>query len=197
MIIHVALVILAYLAGSLASAVLVCKALGLEDPRKQGSGNPGATNVLRLHGKTAALLTLVGDMLKGLLPVLLMHYLRAPDLFIAAAGLAAFGGHLYPLFFGFRGGKGVATLIGVLLGFHWLVGAAFIITWLLTALLFRYSSVAALTAALLTPLYCWLILTTTSYMTATGLMSLILIWRHRSNIHKLLNGTETRIRLKR
>ena len=197
MIVHTGLVILAYLAGSLASAVIVCKALGLGDPREQGSGNPGATNVLRLYGKTPALLTLCGDVMKGLVPVLLLRYVQAPDVFVAAAGLAAFGGHIYPLFFGLRGGKGVATLIGVLLGFHWLLGVAFVITWLLAALLFRYSSLAAITAALLTPVYCWLILAAAPYIAVASLMSVILIWRHRSNIKNLLSGAEDRIRLRR
>lgn len=195
MILHIGLVILSYLAGSLASAVIVCKIMGLEDPREHGSGNPGASNVLRLHGKTAALLTLGGDMLKGLLPVLLLRYVQAPDIFIAAAGLAAFSGHLYPLFFGFRGGKGVATLIGVLLAFHWLLGAAFIMTWLLVALLSRYSSLAAMTAALLTPVYCWLLIPSPYLITGVSLMSAVLIWRHRSNIKKLLAGEENRITL--
>ena len=197
MIIHIGLVILAYLAGSLASAVIVCKALGLGDPREQGSGNPGATNVLRLYGRDAALLTLCGDLLKGLLPVLLMRYLQAPDLFVAAAGLAAFGGHLYPVFFGFRGGKGVATLIGVLFGYNWLLGAAFVGTWLVIALLCRYSSLAAIASALSAPLYCWLLGAAPGYITALCLMSAVLVWRHRSNVKKLLDGTETRINLKR
>ena len=197
MIIHIGLVVLAYLAGSLASAVIVCRALGLGDSREQGSGNPGTTNVLRLYGRTAALLTLCGDVLKGLVPVLLLRYVQAPDVFVAAAGLAAFGGHIYPLFFGLRGGKGVATLIGVLLGFHWLAGAAFVITWLLAALLFRYSSLAAITAALLAPLFCWLILTGPPYVAVASLMSAILIWRHRSNIRHLLSGAEDRISFKR
>lgn len=195
MILHIGLVILSYLAGSLASAVLVCKIMGLEDPREHGSGNPGASNVLRLHGKTAALLTLGGDMLKGLLPVLLLRYVQAPDIFVAAAGLAAFSGHLYPVFFDFRGGKGVATLIGVLLAFHWPLGAAFIMTWLLVALLSRYSSLAAMTAALLTPVYCWLLIPSPYLITGVSLMSAVLIWRHRSNIKKLLAGEENRIRL--
>ena len=197
MIINTGLVILAYLAGSLANAVIVCRALGLGDPREQGSGNPGATNVLRLYGRTAALLTLCGDVLKGLVPVLVLRYLQAPDVFIAAAGLAAFSGHLYPVFFSFRGGKGVATLIGVLFGFHWLLGAAFIATWLLVALLSRYSSLAAIIAALATPLYCWLILAGAPYVTAASLMSALLVWRHRLNIRKLLNGTEDKISFKR
>ena len=197
MIIHIGLVILAYLAGSLASAVIVCKTLGLGDPREQGSGNPGATNVLRLHGKLSALLTLFGDLLKGLVPVLLLRYVQAPDVFVAAAGLAAFGGHIYPLFFGLRGGKGVATLIGVLLGFHWLLGAAFVVTWLLLALLSRYSSLAAIASALLAPLFCWLILAAAPYITAASLMSALLVWRHRLNIRKLLDGTEDKISFKR
>ncbi len=194
---HIALVILAYLAGSLASAVIVCKTLGLGDPREQGSGNPGATNVLRLYGKTAALLTLSGDLLKGLLPVLILRYVQAPDVFVVAAGLAAFSGHLYPLFFGFRGGKGVATLIGVLLGFHWLLGTAFVLGWLLVALLFRYASLAAIAVALLTPLFCWLLITPWPYLAGVSLMSVMLVWRHRSNLKQLLNGTENRIRLRR
>ena len=195
MLLHTGLVILAYLAGSLASAVIVCKIMGLEDPREQGSGNPGTTNVLRLHGRTAALLTICGDVLKGALPVLLLRYVQAPDVFVAAAGLAAFSGHLYPLFFGFRGGKGVATLLGVLLAFHWLLGAAFIMTWLLVALLSRYSSLAAITAALLAPVYCWLMLPSPYLVAGTGLMSAILIWRHRSNIKNLLAGKENKISL--
>ena len=195
MILYTGLVILAYLAGSLASAVMVCKALGLDDPREQGSGNPGATNVLRLHGKAAAVLTLCGDVLKGLLPVLALRYAQAPDLFIAAAGLAAFSGHLYPLFFGLRGGKGVATLIGILLAFHWLLGAAFLMTWLLVALLSRYSSLAAMTAGLLTPAYCWLLTPSAYLLAGVSLMSAALIWRHRANIRKLLAGEENRIKL--
>ena len=195
MILHTGLVILAYLAGSLASAVIVCKIMGLDDPREQGSGNPGTTNVLRLHGKTAALLTLCGDVLKGVLPVLLLRCVQAPDVFVAAAGLAAFSGHLYPLFFGFRGGKGVATLLGVLLAFHWLLGTAFMMTWLLVALLSRYSSLAAMTAALLAPVYCWLVLPSPYLLGGVSLMSAVLIWRHRTNINKLLAGEENKIRL--
>ena len=197
MMLYTGLVILAYLAGSLASAVIVCKALALGDPRELGSGNPGATNVLRLYGKTAALLTLCGDILKGLVPVLLLRFVQAPDVFIAAAGLAAFSGHLYPLFFGFRGGKGVATLTGVLLAFHWLLGTAFIITWLLVALLSRYSSLAAITAGLLAPAYCWLIIATPFHLAGVSLMSVMLIWRHRSNIKNLLAGAENKISLRR
>ena len=194
MIIHIGLVILAYLAGSVASAVLVCKALGLADPREHGSRNPGASNVMRLHGGIPALLTLCGDVLKGLVPVLVLRLLQADDVFIAAAGLAAFAGHLYPLFFGLRGGKGVATLIGALFGFDWLAGAGFVIIWLLMALLFRYSSLAAITAALLAPLLCWLILLPLlPYVPTVALMSALLLWRHRSNIKRLVDGVEEKI----
>ena len=196
MLINIGLVILAYLIGSVASAVIVCRALGLGDPREQGSGNPGATNVLRLHGKKPAALTLCGDVLKGLLPVLVLRLVQAPDLFIAAAGLAAFSGHLYPVFFGFRGGKGVATLIGALIGFHWLLGAAFIITWLVMALISRYSSLSAITAAILSPVYCWLVMPPPFYITSISLMSMILTWRHRGNIKNLLSGKENKITLR-
>ena len=195
MMLYTGLVIIAYLAGSLASAVIVCKALALGDPREQGSGNPGATNVLRLYGKTAALLTFCGDVLKGLVPVLLLRFVQAPDEFIAVAGLAAFSGHLYPIFFGFRGGKGVATLTGVLLAFHWLLGAAFIITWLLVALISRYSSLAAIMAGLLAPAYCWLIMASPSHLAGISLMSVMLILRHRANIKNLLAGAENKISL--
>ena len=195
MMLYTGLVILAYLAGSLASAVIVCKALALGDPREQGSGNPGTTNVLRLYGKTAALLTLCGDVLKGLVPVLLLRFVQAPDVFIAAAGLAAFSGHLYPVFFGFRGGKGVATLAGVLLAFHWLLGVAFIITWLLVALISRYSSLASITAGLLAPAYCWLIMASPSHLAGISLISVMLILRHRANIKNLLAGAENKISL--
>lgn len=187
------LVAAAYLAGSLTSAVIACRALGLGDPREDGSGNPGATNVMRLHGKKAALLTLAGDVLKGLLPVLLLRLVEAPGAFVVAGGTAAFLGHLYPVFFGWRGGKGVATFIGALLGFHWLLGAAFIAIWLAAAWLFRYSSAAALCAAALAPLLCWLLLADGYYLAGVGLMAVLLVWRHRSNISNLRAGTEEKI----
>lgn len=195
MLLNIVLVIIAYLCGSLSSAVIVCKLMRLDDPRHHGSNNPGATNVLRLHGKKAALLTLAGDVLKGLLPVLLAHALNAPHLIVALTALVAFGGHLYPVFFGFQGGKGVATLIGVLFGIYWLLGLAFVITWLLVALLFRYSSLAGLSAAVLTPIYTLLLLPEVEYIAAVGVMAAILFWRHRSNIKNLLAGKEDKIRI--
>lgn len=187
------LVLLGYLTGSLASAVIVCRLLGLGDPRSEGSGNPGTTNVMRLYGKRAALLTLAGDVLKGLLPVVLAQALGASLAIVALTGLAAFSGHLFPVFFSFRGGKGVATLIGVLFGLHWSLGLGYVLTWLLTAALFRYSSLAGLIAALTAPLYASLLLPQLEVVGAVAVMSLLLIWRHKSNITKLLAGTEDRI----
>ncbi len=187
------LIIVGYLVGSIASAVLVCKIMGKDDPRSEGSGNPGATNILRLHGKQAAALTLIGDTLKGALPVLLAGLIDAPDVVIALTGLAAFVGHLYPIFFDFRGGKGVATFVGVLSGMYWLLGFCFAAIWLLMALAFRYSSLAALTAAVLSPLYTHWLFPGLPFTVANGVMVLLLLWRHRANIRKLLAGTENRI----
>ena len=197
MLIDVAVIITGYLCGSVASAIIVCRLAGLGDPRAGGSGNPGATNVLRLYGKKAAAATLAGDVLKGLLPVLLATWLKLPPPVIALTGLAAFAGHLYPVFFGFRGGKGVATLIGVLFGTYWLLGAAFVITWALVAAVFRYSSLSALTAAALAPVYTWLLLPETAYIAGCAVMAVLLFWRHRDNIRRLLAGEESRIGKKR
>ena len=187
------LVIIAYLLGSIASAILICRLFGLSDPRAGGSGNPGATNVMRLHGKKAAILTLAGDVLKGVIPVLLAKALNSTELVIALCGLAAFFGHLFPIFFKFKGGKGVATLIGVLFATHWMLGLAYIATWGVTALLFRYSSLSALVAAALTPVYSWLILQNIGFTLCHVVMVSILIWRHSSNIQNLIAGTETKI----
>ena len=185
----------AYLLGSVACAVVVCRAMGMPDPRVGGSGNPGATNVLRLHGKAAAVLTLAGDILKGLIPVFVARELDVADWLVAATGMAAFAGHIYPVFFGFRGGKGVATLVGVLLGIHWALGAAFVGTWLLTAALFRYSSLSALAAAVLTPVYAWLLLPGLTYVFALSGLAAALMWRHQSNIRNLISGREEKIQL--
>ena len=193
MLIDIAMILLAYLSGSISCAIVVCKAMGLRDPRTSGSGNPGASNVLRLHGKRAALLTLVGDMVKGIIPVLLARAVNADDIIVALAGFAAFTGHLLPVFFRFRGGKGVATLVGVLAATDWMLGLAFTATWLTTALIFRYSSLAALIATIMTPLYTDLILSEPVYLYVNGIMGAILIWRHRSNIKKLIDGKEDKI----
>ena len=198
MLLYISLVVLAYLVGSISSAVVICRLMRLDDPRTHGSNNPGATNVLRLHGKKAAALTLAGDALKGLLPVLAAHYLmpmntNAPDLVVGLTALAAFCGHIYPVFFGFRGGKGVATFIGVLFGMHWSLGLVFVGIWLIVALLFRYSSLAALTAAALVPVGSALLHSSRDYIAVITVMSVVLFWRHRSNIRNLISGTEGRL----
>jgi len=187
------LIAVAYLLGSISSAIVVCRLLGLPDPRGEGSGNPGATNVLRIGGKKAAAITLIGDMLKGLLPVLLAKLLGASLTVQALVAVAAFLGHLYPVFFGFRGGKGVATALGVLLGLHWPVGLLTIATWLVIAKVFRISSLAALLSLLVTPLYVWWLIPDRSLIIAVIFMVALLFWRHRSNIRNLMQGTEGRI----
>ena len=182
-----------YLFGSISTAIIVCKLMGLPDPRTTGSRNPGATNVARLGGKKAAALTLAGDMLKGLLPVLIAHALQASPAILAATALAAFLGHLYPVFFGFQGGKGVATALGVIYGLHWPVGLLTTGIWLAMAMVFRYSSLAALTAILLTPLgFLWL-WPERPVIIAMVVMTALLYWRHRSNIANLLSGKEDKI----
>jgi len=193
MLVYGLLILSAYLIGSIASAVLVCKVLGKEDPRTQGSGNPGATNVLRLHGKQAAILTLIGDAAKGFIPVFLVSIINVPPTVIAATGLAAFIGHLYPVFFQFRGGKGVATFVGVLLGTYWLLGLGFIVIWSLMALVFRYSSLSALVAATLTPVITFWLFPGLAFTVANALMAALLLWRHQSNIKNLLAGKEDKI----
>ncbi len=192
MIIDAVVILLAYLCGSIASAIVVCRLMGLQDPRTVGSKNPGATNVLRFHGKKAALLTLCGDVIKGVAPVLLARALALPDLTVALTALAAFAGHLYPVYFGFRGGKGVATLIGVLAATYWITGTVFIATWLLMALITRISSLSALTACLVTPLVSWFLLPAPYFLTQSLMVALV-FWRHRSNIKNILDGTEDRI----
>ena len=187
------LILAGYLFGSISTAIIVCKLMGLPDPRTGGSGNPGATNVARLGGKKAAALTLVGDMLKGLIPVLIAHALEAPPVILAGTALAAFLGHLYPVFFGFRGGKGVATALGVIYGLDWRVGLLTTAIWLVMALLFRYSSLAALVAILLAPLgFLWL-WPQPAVIAAMVIMTVLLYWRHRGNISNLLNGKEGKI----
>jgi glycerol-3-phosphate acyltransferase PlsY len=190
---HWMLVPLAYLLGSLSTAVIVSRMAGLPDPREQGSKNPGATNVLRLGGKKAAVITLLGDAAKGLIPVLVAQAWGAEANVIAATGLAAFIGHLFPLFFHFKGGKGVATALGVLLGYSWLVGLAAALTWLTMAALFRISSLSALVAAALAPGYTWRLLHSPELTFAATAMSLLLIFRHRGNIARLVSGEEGRL----
>jgi len=191
--INIALVVVAYLLGSLSAAIILCRLMGLPDPRSQGSGNPGATNVLRFGGKKLAALTLLGDMLKGLIPVVAARFVTDDATVLALVALAAFLGHLFPIFFGFRGGKGVATALGVLLGLSWQVGVAVLVTWIVMALLFRISSLSALIAAMLSPLYGWWFTNSLVYIEMMAVMAILLLWRHRSNIERLLSGKEKHI----
>jgi glycerol-3-phosphate acyltransferase PlsY len=189
--------VLAYLLGSLSFAVIVSRAMGLADPRSYGSGNPGATNVLRSGRKAAAVATLLLDALKGALAVVLARALAERfglgEATVAAAGVAAFLGHLYPVFFRFRGGKGVATALGVLLALDPLLGLATLGSWIAVAALTRYSSLAALVAAVLAPVYVQLLHGGTRRTVAVAVMSVLLVWRHRANISKLLEGTESKL----
>ena len=195
----------AYLIGSLSFAVIVSRFMGLNDPRSYGSKNPGATNVLRSGNKLAAVATLLLDSIKGWLPMALVQWQGAAyglgDGALAAVGLAAFLGHLYPVFFSFKGGKGVATAAGVLFGVHWLLGLACMGTWALVAYLSRYSSLSALACAVVAPLYyvlgdrgLWYV--DRSVLLMLVLMGALLIYRHRENISKLLQGKESKLGVK-
>ncbi|MFT3717565.1 glycerol-3-phosphate 1-O-acyltransferase PlsY [Pseudorhodoferax sp.] len=192
----------AYLLGSLSFAVIVSRTMGLADPRSYGSKNPGATNVLRSGSKAAAAVTLLLDALKGWLPVALVAWygerfgLRGGT--VALVGLAAFLGHLYPVFFRFQGGKGVATALGVLFGVHWGLGLAAALTWIIIAFFFRYSSLASLVAAVFAPTYylfgdglAWY--ADRRIAVALGVMALLLFWRHRENIGRLVQGRESKL----
>lgn len=185
------LVPIAYLVGSVSSAIIVCRIMGLPDPREEGSHNPGATNVMRIGGKKAAAITLAGDALKGLLPVLIAKLLGVESVVLAMVVFAAFLGHLYPIFFGFKGGKGVATSFGVSLGVSWILGLAISGTWLLVYKISKISSLSALCAAVLAPVYTWLIVGDSYLVSVFVLISIALLWRHQSNIKRLLAGEES------
>lgn len=187
-------VVCAYLLGSISFAVLMSRAFRLPDPRTYGSHNPGATNVLRSGKKAAAALTLLGDAAKGGLAVWLAQYLTPHDYtLVALVALAVFLGHLFPIFLRFKGGKGVATALGVLLALNVWLGLAALLTWVLVALVFRLSSLAALLAAAGAPVYAWLLTLPREYVWVSGVMSLLLIWRHKRNIQNLLAGKESKI----
>lgn len=183
----------AYLLGSVSSAIVIARLFGLKDPRQVGSGNPGATNILRYGGKKAAILTLLGDILKGALPVLVAHALGVGGVILAATMFAAFVGHVFPVFHGFKGGKGVATAFGALAAMNGWVGLALVASWLVVAVITRYSSLSAISVALLAPVYVWWFAREPASIIATVLMALMLLWRHRNNIRNLLAGTETKI----
>jgi glycerol-3-phosphate acyltransferase PlsY len=193
------LIPLAYLLGSVSFAVVVSKAMGLPDPYTHGSKNPGATNVLRTGNKLAAVLTLLGDAAKGWVAVTIaLAVLGDPasesnNLLLGLVAVAVFLGHLYPIFHGFKGGKGVATAAGILFAISWVLGLATLGTWLIVAFFMRYSSLAALSAATFAPLYFTFLFGLQPMGLAILVMSLLLIYRHRSNIRNLMNGTETRL----
>ena len=195
------LIPLAYLIGSISFAVVVSKCMQLPDPHSYGSGNPGATNVLRTGNKLAAVLTLLGDALKGFVAVVLARILLGDESLSSTLGswvlcgvvIAVFLGHLFPIFHGFKGGKGVATACGILFGINWVLGLATLGTWLIVATFMRYSSLAALSAAIFGPIYFVFLFGLQPMGIALLVVSLLLIWRHKSNIQNLLNGTESRI----
>ncbi len=189
--------ILAYLIGSLSFAVIISKLMRLPDPRTVGSKNPGATNVLRTGGKVAAVLTLLLDGAKGYAPVAAVRYFSArfglDDSTEAFVGVAAFLGHLWPVFFGFKGGKGASTALGVLLAFSPWLGLSALVSWIIVAAVFRYSSLAAIVTAVVVPFIQLLFFDKASTLMAVCFMSLLLLWRHRRNIVNLMVGRETRI----
>lgn len=191
----IVLTLLGYLIGSVSSAIIVSRLMRLPDPRSEGSGNPGATNVLRLGGKKAAAITLAFDIFKGIVPVVIATSLTNINWIIALCGFAAFLGHLFPVFFGFKGGKGVATALGVYLGFSVGLGVAAIAVWLFVALASRFSSLGSLTAVTLTPVMASISPSGFSYILICLLIGALVFWRHKENIKRLTNGTESKINL--
>jgi glycerol-3-phosphate acyltransferase PlsY len=190
-----ALVIFAYLLGSVSTAIITCKLMGLPDPRTTGSNNPGATNVLRVGGKKAALITLLGDMLKGLIPVLIGQALHLSYGWLFLVGFAAFLGHLFPIYYNFKGGKGVATALGVYFGINFWAGLCIAAIWLFMAKVLKISSAAALIATLLAPLIFYWFTHSTSLAWGMVLMTALIWWRHQSNIKNLLAGKEGKIKI--
>ena len=195
------LIPIAYLIGSVSFAVVVSKCMRLPDPHSYGSGNPGATNVLRTGNKLAAVLTLIGDALKGYLAVMLARVLLGDESLTSTLNswllcgvvIAVFLGHFFPIFHGFKGGKGVATACGILFGINWILGLATLSTWIIVAMFMRYSSLAALAAAIFGPIYFVFLFGFQLMGIPLLIVCLLLIWRHRSNIQNLMNGTESRI----
>lgn len=186
------LLLFAYLLGSIPCAIIICRIMRLPDPRTQGSQNPGTTNVLRVGGKRAAIVTLVGDMLKGAIPVVIAYFVGLGMSLAAWVLLFAFFGHLFPVFARFQGGKGVATLLGGLLGLSWIIGLAVMLTWALVALITRYSSLAAIVAAIMAPIYAIWFAPSFTWLPLV-IMTLMLLWRHKQNIARLISGTERKI----
>lgn len=185
------MIIFAYLCGSVSSAILICRLAKLPDPRQHGSGNPGTTNVLRVGGKLAATAVLTCDVLKGMLPVWLAYYLKVPPFYLGFVAIAASLGHIYPVFFRFKGGKGVATAFGFIVAIGWDLSGLIAGTWLLTVLLSGYSSLGAIASALLAPFYVWWFKPEFTFPVA--MLSCLILVRHHSNIQRLWRGQESQI----
>ena len=192
-VIQIFLVVIAYLLGSINSAIIVSYAMNLPDPRTSGSGNPGATNVLRTGNKIAAAITLLGDLLKGLIPVFATNYLIGNEPIIAMVGLAALLGHMFPIYYRFQGGKGVATTLGVLMGVDWMLGLIWVAFWLSTALLFRYSSLAALVATTFILILSWYWSFSFWIVGMLAIITALIFWRHSCNIKNLIIGNEGKL----
>lgn len=188
----VSAIIIAYLIGSISCAILVCKFAGLPDPRTEGSKNAGATNVLRIGGKKLALLTLFGDILKGIIAVMIGRILGLDGFVLGLVGLAVFLGHLYPLYFGFKGGKGVATLIGILVVLSPWLAIFFGIVWLIVASIYKYSSLSSLVAVSLSPFFA-LLLHRGGFFFPLFVIALLIFWKHKTNIQRILNKQEPKI----
>ncbi len=188
-------IVFAYLIGSISSAIIVSKLFDLPDPRQHGSKNPGATNILRLSGKKFAIIVGIFDALKGLFPVVIAKILGAPPSIVAYTCLAAVFGHMYPIYFGFHGGKGVATALGALLGMHFLFGTSVIVTWLLVANLFGYSSLASLLSMIIMPLFSLFFLSRIDTFIPLLAITILVLFKHKDNITRLIDGTESKINL--
>ena len=193
----ISLTILAYFVGSISAAIITCKLMNKVDPRTVGSKNPGATNVMRHAGKKAAIYTLLGDLFKSLLPVAIGHAFGLDWMWLGLIGTAAFLGHLYPIYYGFKGGKGVATVLGVYLGLQPVIGVVVIITWIVSALVFNISSLSALIATLLAPLIFYWITESLPLFIILIVITGFIYWRHRSNIVEIIDGTEDKISKKK
>lgn len=189
--ISIGAIVIAYLIGSISSAIITCKIMRLDDPRESGSGNPGATNVLRVGGKKAAIITLIGDGLKGFIPVKAAYLLHLDPNIVALVAIAAFLGHLYPVFFRFKGGKGVATCLGILFAMHLILAVIIVGIWILLFVIFRYSSLAALSALAIGLVYAWHDVSNAYYI-AYAFMTIVLFAKHRSNILRLMKGEESK-----
>ena len=191
------LIAASYLIGSLSSAIILCKLAGLPDPRTEGSGNPGATNVMRIGGKKLAALTLVGDLLKGLIPVVIAWLLQQSPLTVSLVAIAAFLGHLFPIFFGFKGGKGVATALGAILGLNYLVALCALAVWIIIFVITKISSLSALIAAVSAPIFLYFFNASSEIVWAVIFMDILLIYRHKGNIQRLLKGEEGKLKAKK